>query len=425
MSRFGKLGSLFQSSARSEALLDSIPLAYVELSETTANASLAARQLLGLSVDSVPLGDVYALAENGASNFQDLVERLIQLHESFTADLKLVNNKSVRVIGKTGSSEGKHVFVLWLDDRTEVETERHTSAEKLAISENLARQSHQTLDVLSFPCWRRDTRGKLVWCNPAYATALDTTPADVLAEQREITATLKDRTGRTLHERVLRDGKAAEQTKHVVINGNRRLIEFRELSIDGGTLGFAFDMTALDDLRSDLSRHIASNAEVLETLTTAVAVFGADQKIQFHNSAFCTLWGLDDNWLETHPSLSEILEQMRESRQLPEQADFRSFKQGWIAMFTSLVEPHQDLMYRPDGTAIRLAIVPHPMGGLLFTFEDVTSRLALESSYNTLIAVQRETLDNLGKALPCLAATAVWICGTRLLGACGILPKPR
>jgi signal transduction histidine kinase len=35
----------------------------------------------------------------------------------------------------------------------------------------------------------------------------------------------------------------------------------------------------------------------------------------------------------------------------------------------------------------------------MMTFEDVTSRLELESSYNTLIAVQQETLDNLGEAV--------------------------
>ncbi len=35
----------------------------------------------------------------------------------------------------------------------------------------------------------------------------------------------------------------------------------------------------------------------------------------------------------------------------------------------------------------------------MMTFEDVTSRLALESSYNTLIAVQKETLDHLAEAV--------------------------
>ena len=52
-------------------------------------------------------------------------------------------------------------------------------------------------------------------------------------------------------------------------------------------------------------------------------------------------------------------------------------------------------MYLPDGTTLRERCMPHPLGGLLFAFEDVTDRLVLERSYNTLIAVQRATLDNL------------------------------
>ena len=40
------------------------------------------------------------------------------------------------------------------------------------------------------------------------------------------------------------------------------------------------------------------------------------------------------------------------------------------------------------------SMVPHPLGGLLFTFEDVTDKFALEASYNNLIAVQRTTLNH-------------------------------
>ena len=39
------------------------------------------------------------------------------------------------------------------------------------------------------------------------------------------------------------------------------------------------------------------------------------------------------------------------------------------------------------------------MGGLIFVHEDVTDKLALESSHNTLIAVQRETIDNLAEGI--------------------------
>ena len=86
---------------------------------------------------------------------------------------------------------------------------------------------------------------------------------------------------------------------------------------------------------------------------------------------------------------------MRERRRIPEFADFRIFKRQQLGLFTSLIEPQHELMHLPDGRTLSVSVSPHPLGGLIFVYEDVTDRLALERSYNTLIEVQRETLDNL------------------------------
>ncbi len=68
-------------------------------------------------------------------------------------------------------------------------------------------------------------------------------------------------------------------------------------------------------------------------------------------------------------------------------------------MFTSLIEGQEELLHLPDERTLRLVVSTHPFGGLTFVYEDVTDKLALERSYNTLIEVQRETLDNLYEAI--------------------------
>src|SRR6202012_4205874 len=75
--------------------------------------------------------------------------------------------------------------------------------------------------------------------------------------------------------------------------------------------------------------------------------------------------------------------------------DFRVFRRDLQAQFTSLLAPQEELLHLPDGHTLRLVVSPHPHGGLIYAYEDVSDRLALERSYNTLIAVQRETLDHL------------------------------
>ena len=243
----------------------------------------------------------------------------------------------------------------------------------------------------------------IVWCNDTYAELVGQTPATVIARQHEISFTTKKaaRKPKDLARTALDGGKAQIIKAPVISSGKRCFMEIKEepLSQTNYTLGSARDLTREEDLDKELQRYVGSNKTLLEQLRSAIAIFNADHSLEFYNSAFAQLWGLEDQWLNTSPKLGDILEKLRETRRLPEQADFKNYKKAWLEMFTSLIDPHEDMMYLPDGSALRVLIAQHPMGGLMMTFEDVTSRLELESSYNTLIAVQKETLDNLSEGV--------------------------
>lgn len=239
--------------------------------------------------------------------------------------------------------------------------------------------TYAALDALPLPVWHLNTDGRLVACNPAYAALYGLTP-DQAVEQQKIMARA---TGRV----------------HVVVAGTRRLFAATLQDSGNHKIGLAQDISREEELSSEHKRTQTATKELLEQLRTAIATFTADQKLEFFNSAFAQLWDLDDQWLNGRPKLGEILEKLREMRRLPEQADFRRYKQMWLDMFTNLIDPFEDLMHLPSGGTLRVLVVPNPSGGLMMTFEDVTSRLELESSYNTLVAVQRETLDNLNEGI--------------------------
>jgi signal transduction histidine kinase len=167
----------------------------------------------------------------------------------------------------------------------------------------------------------------------------------------------------------------------------------------GGTLGFARDRSDIEKARSEIARLGLAHREVLETVTTAIAIFGPDARLLFFNTGYERLWQLDRDFLDSEPTLPEVLDLLREQRALPEYADFRRFKAEQLAMFTELRTPLDELMHLPDDRTLRQVVSRHPFGGLTFTYENVTDRLALERSYNTLAEVQRETLDNLSEGL--------------------------
>jgi signal transduction histidine kinase len=258
------------------------------------------------------------------------------------------------------------------------------------------------LDALPRPVWRRNRSDlTLTDCNRAYATAVDATREQVLSAGIELAPSSIAAEGRALAARARATGSTQSESHHIVVGGSRRLFEITETLSAGASdmVGFARDFTDLETVQAELARHIAAHAEVLENIAVAIAVYGPDTRLTFFNTAFARLWRLEEDWLATQPMMDEVLERLRERRRLPEYADFRAFRREQRAMFTSLLKPQEELLHLPDERTLRLVVSPHPFGGLTFAYEDVTDKLALERSYNTLIEVQRETLDNLYEAV--------------------------
>lgn len=270
------------------------------------------------------------------------------------------------------------------------------------------------IDALPVPVWLRDDALSLTFCNRAYAAAVEAVaPEQAVAEGRELAQGPAVRQARALAAVARASDEQRTETCHLVIGGARRLMSVTEVPVDGWTArigssrctaGLAIDITRVEEAEGELSRHVAAQANVLEKLATAIAIFGPDARLGFHNTAFTRLWRLDEDWLAGHPSYSDFLERLREERRLPEVADFPAFKKQELSRFTSLIDSIEDLMHLPDGATLRRVVSPHPLGGLQCTYEDFTDRLALERSYNTLIAVQRETLDHLREAVAVFGA---------------------
>lgn len=259
-----------------------------------------------------------------------------------------------------------------------------------------ARRGANIVNTSLNPIWQRDNDLKIVFCNLAFTEVMEETAESVIA--------LGDmelyKGHRALAQKALETGIEQVERRHIVVGGERRLYMIREVPIKGeGVIGYATHISELEQAQEEIQRHVSALRDLLESSTSAMAIFGRDQKLKFHNFAFVALWKLDENWLDSEPNYGEFLEMLREKRKLPEQANFKAFKTTQQKLFTTLIEPQEEFLYLPDGKTLRTIAIPHALGGILFAYEDVTDRLALERSYNTLIAVQRETLDNLHEGI--------------------------
>ena len=253
----------------------------------------------------------------------------------------------------------------------------------------------QLLQRLPMPTWLRSEDGTLVWVNAAYARAVDLPgPEAVIAQGTE----LLDAADRQALRRMPRQDGTARKRVPVIVSGSRRSFDVIDLSTRNGSAGIAIDVSELEAMEAQLKRTIDFHARTLDQLATAVTIFSADMRLRFYNAAYRTLFDLDTAFLEGAPEEGDICDRLRSARRLPEQADYKSWKSNLLAAYHSL-EPDEQWWHLPNGQTLRVISTPHPQGGVIRIYENVTERLDLESRYKSLTNVQRETLDNLSEGI--------------------------
>ncbi len=253
------------------------------------------------------------------------------------------------------------------------------------------------LDAVPMPVWLRDKTLSLVWGNQAFLQALGLEDEnEALSSQSAL-----DKSERDLASAARAEGQGMESKRFAVIAGQRRALTFTHTPLSTGQIvGSAIDVTELSAAEARLQQHIDAHAETLDRLTTAVAIFDADQKLTFYNQAFSHLWELDEQFLDQRPADGEILDRLREMRKLPEQRDYQSWKRSRLSLYGHGTEfLPEEQWHLPGGRTLRVIAQPHPFGGLIFLYEDMSERFALETNYNTLIKAQAATLDTLQEAV--------------------------
>lgn len=320
----------------------------------------------------------------------DSADKLIAAVDKLRADGQRftvpVVSRDMRTLACVGKFTGQGA-ALWVSDVTEAFEE--VSALRRTVDEIRAQRDWAVaiLDIAPVPIWRRDAQGKLVWVNNHYVEAVEAKDAATVVNS-----------GEELVEAA--DVAAAEKqgnrlTVPAVLNGQRRTLEIVERPLSEGSCGFAVDVTELAESRKEADRQLTAQRATLNVINAPLAIFGNDKHLVFCNRAFAEFWGLSEEWLAGNPHHGELLEEMREKRRLPEQADFPAWKKQQLEIYETLIESQEELWHLPDERTLMVISQTRPRGGIIVIYEDLTTILALERSYKALSRVQRESLNNL------------------------------
>lgn len=271
------------------------------------------------------------------------------------------------------------------------------AAENAALMEEVralrleTRLAHTLLDSLPSPVWLRGNDGVLRWANQAF---VDMVERSSLEDAIRHDSWLVGSDERANVDKVRDPSGFASMPIRFVTQGTQKLMQVYDLKTAEGKIGLAFDISETDVLRRELNRHIEAHKRTFDQLKSAVAIFDAEQRLVFYNDAYQKLWRLDGAWLDSAPMDGDILDRLRAAHRLPENPDYRNWKDRHLSCYQSN-ESSRTVWHLPDGQTVSVVTEPHPFGGVIYLFENETETLALQRGFNALEQTQRETLDNL------------------------------
>ncbi len=403
---------------RLRSLLDSTPLAYLVIEPTGAvhssdqlrrwlslAGSISSLQDLAPQVPVTPAEQASGLAGPDFDALMAAVAALQTAGQDFSLLLHTENADQIlqvkgRLLGTDALQSVAHqqpAICLWFSDVTQSQSQSETLNSERDLLANALDATSGLVELAPFPIWQRDTALVLRQVNLAYVKAVEANHAQqVIDQQIELIANPGAMSPRAAAARARELKTVQASTETVIIGGQPRRLRIYDIPLDGiGVGGFALDVSDADEARVELQRFASAQRDMLDSLSTPVMFFDEDGRMTFSNAALARLFDLDPAWLAERPSHGDVLDRLRDLRRIPEQVDYRSWRQKQLDIYGGGSGHRDELWHLPDERALRVVSQPHPGGGAQIVIEDVTQQLSLERSVNTLSKVQNVTLNNL------------------------------
>lgn len=368
------------------------PLALASLlrfSDSAIAAEPAVRILQGLS--AFEARDV----TGGAARLGPSLARLRREGAAFSLTISTPDGVFVELDGRTAGARA----VVWIIDTSVRGVEEGGAKGRIEQGrEVIARDPAAFLEMWNaapFMAWRVNGALKLEWANPDYLTALEAKSLDQ-ALQRNLQL---DQGAADLARKAIETNETVEETRSAVVGGQLRTLCIRMSPVAGGAAGIAVDVTESEAAHETLAKQQRAHDETLDALAEGVAVFDAAKRLVFHNRAFEQIWGLDPAFLQEGPSHAAWLDYLKEKRKLPAHANYAEWRARELALYQEPSDLPQDLWVLPDSRMLRVARQPHPGGGMLLIFSDITNEVSLKSQYDALLQTQKAALDKLHEAV--------------------------
>ncbi|ACZ49485.1 hypothetical protein ACIS_00996 [Anaplasma centrale str. Israel] len=283
-----------------------------------------------------------------------------RINKSFTMDLK---GKDAEIYcscyGQSIVDDQDRVVgvLLWIQNvtggRSLVASLNHKNT-KLARELN---NCSSIIDALPYPVWKRNKSAEVEMHNPFYLKLMQNNQGDTLVRQ--------------LSSRVAGSETEFQEKAFMIVDNERRLYLLTEMkTADGGSVGYGQDITQSWQLTQEIKGHSKAQKSILGSLPCAAALYGSDGRLLFFNSHFSKFWQLDQSWMRSGATYSEVIQMMHE-KGFVDDGSFELLKKQQYELFGKLTEPYHDTLVLQDGTVLEVSVVPNHKQELLFLYSRV------------------------------------------------------
>ena len=172
-------------------------------------------------------------------------------------------------------------------------------------------------------------------------------------------------------------GGTGAQDENWPLPGGTHLRVVAQPMPDGGLVMIAEDRTESLSLSSSRDTLLRTRTATLDSLFEALAIFAPDGSVQLWNRSFAPTWGLEDGFLDGHPSAQGLLDAIGANLVEAQEAE----QIGAVVRAATLDRQETDGQVElTDGRILRFAGVPLPDGNGLLTVLDITDTQMAEKA---------------------------------------------
>ncbi|MGR3556400.1 MAG: PAS-domain containing protein [Paracoccus sp. (in: a-proteobacteria)] len=255
----------------------------------------------------------------------------------------------------------------------------------------------KSLDQTPMLVWRQDACDAITWANAAYLRRAEAHAGGMLSwPLPRLLDPPKPAPG----------GGPSTRRASLESDGIMSWYDCHSHQIGDQTMMFALPADAAVRAERSLREFVQTLTKTFADLPIGLAIFDRQRHLQLFNPALIDLTGLPTGFLTARPTLFDLLDQLRESRMVPEPKDFRSWRQHMNNLESAAATGHHvETWSLPGGQTYRVTGRPHPDGAVAFLFEDITSEISLTRKFRADLSLGENVIDGLDDGLAAFSSS--------------------